>query len=163
MKTLLVISFSLLFSSIYAQQISHVSINSNGANLQSANKEISLTIGELVIEPLGNDSVSLGHGFVQGNITVDIIDIPNKDNDFNFTIYPNPTKDKVIIQCNSEDISNFKIELYDLAGKRILAKEYQNSKQHELSLNHLTNNIYILNVLNNKGSIFTSYKIYKTK
>ena len=72
----------------------------------------------------------------------------------NINIYPNPTKDKIFINCESLSA----ITIHDILGKEVL---YQNvSGKSEINISHLSNGIYIVSVLSD-GKIIGNCKIVK--
>ena len=75
----------------------------------------------------------------------------NFDNDgFDFTVYPNPTEEKLII--NSEHAMQ-KISIYNLVGQQIKTIQI-NAKSREINIGNLSEGTYILNLkLSNGASI----------
>ncbi|MDC1227116.1 CotH kinase family protein [Algibacter sp.] len=75
----------------------------------------------------------------------------NFDNDgFDFTVYPNPTEEKLII--NSEHAMQ-KISIYNLVGQQINTIQI-NAKSREINIGNLSEGTYILNLkLSNGASI----------
>jgi hypothetical protein len=65
----------------------------------------------------------------------------------NLKIYPNPTKDKFIIDYDK----SFVIKLYDILGKEILTQNI-NGKT-EINISHLPNGIYSVRVISKEGAI----------
>lgn len=63
----------------------------------------------------------------------------------NFSIFPNPTKDKITIQLENQ-IEEVNIELFDIYGKLILQKTSKSQTEIELNLEHLDPGLFILNV-----------------
>ena len=59
------------------------------------------------------------------------------------SIYPNPAKDKLIIKSN-ELIQN--ISLFNLQGQKLMSVEGINANEKTLSLNHLKNGMYFLQI-----------------
>ena len=73
-----------------------------------------------------------------------------------FKLFPNPTKDKLIIEINTKVNSKLKIDLYDVVGRFIsvlIVPETVNSGKHsfEIDLSNLSleNGIYFINTLIN--------------
>lgn len=64
--------------------------------------------------------------------------------DIDFTVYPNPAKNKLLIQL-ANDFSNKakNIELYSLLGKKVLQKSFSNTST-ELDVSDLSSGIYML-------------------
>ena len=65
-----------------------------------------------------------------------------------FTIYPNPNNGEFSIQVNSSSSNNILVEVYDLRGRLILNKSYDNSGSfnEKLNLGNVQSGLYLLNV-----------------
>jgi len=64
-------------------------------------------------------------------------------------IYPNPTSEKLFI---STDLNLIKFEIYDLSGKRLIAKELKKD-YNTIDISYLKKEIYILKLTDDKGKI----------
>ena len=60
-----------------------------------------------------------------------------------FSVYPNPASDRIYIQT-SADIRNFKTELYNINGQRIIVKDFSNTNKAEFDISYLPKGIYLL-------------------
>ncbi len=69
-----------------------------------------------------------------------------------FSVYPNPTNDKVIIIFNTAPASN-EVQVFDLYGKLLLSQCVMSSDQ--LDLRSLNQGIYLINLLENNQLIGT--------
>lgn len=65
------------------------------------------------------------------------------------TIYPNPTSEKLFI---SSDLNLNKFIIYDLSGKRLIAKELKKDN-YTIDVSYLKKGIYILELTDDKGKI----------
>lgn len=77
-----------------------------------------------------------------------------------FTVYPNPSNGVFRIKFRSEDAGDVGIEVYDLLGRRILQKTYNNRSndfEEEMDLKQVSGGIYILRV--ERGNKMSSHKI----
>jgi len=76
-----------------------------------------------------------------------------------FSIYPNPNNGEFSIQVNSSSLNNILVEVYDLRGRLILNKSYNNSGSfnEKLNLGNAQSGIYLVNV--NDGSRKSTKKI----
>ncbi|OFX80029.1 MAG: hypothetical protein A2X12_04005 [Bacteroidetes bacterium GWE2_29_8] len=84
--------------------------------------------------------------------------VEKMENNLKYTIYPNPTKDKVFIQINTDE--EFEIILHNVLGKEVYRNKYANDeKEIELSLNNLKSGVYFCNIKNTKTNY--SVKIIK--
>ena len=76
------------------------------------------------------------------------------------SIYPVPFKDVIKLDAGSYDNSNtIKVEIYSLAGTRLLTSVFDNSKIRDIDLSQLLSGMYIIKVTVN--DIITSKKIVK--
>lgn len=72
--------------------------------------------------------------------------------DNNLKIYPNPTKTNLNIICN-----NIKqIIVLDAMGKTVIQKEAYGVKDLQLGVHHLTKGLYLIKVIDSKGTVFTN-------
>jgi len=160
MKKILFIILMIIWGiRVYPQQISSESINSCGATFQAANNGISLTIGELVVSSLGNDSITMGQGFNQINQTITTVE-PISEPKKNFKVFPNPTSQELYIQIDLNYTSELKFKLYNIGGKTIMQTDHIKNSLTKLDLNLLPSGIYILTIYERKNEI-ASYKIQK--
>ncbi len=67
-----------------------------------------------------------------------------------FEIYPNPTKDRINIEAQSEIIS---VQVYDMKGQLIKQFEDLNAKSFSVPLNDIQAGIYLLNVKTRNSSL----------
>ena len=66
-----------------------------------------------------------------------------------FKIYPNPNKGNFNVQFNSESNNEIKIAIYDISGRQIFNKSYQNTGlfSENLQLNNVQSGVYLVNVI----------------
>ncbi|ESU23715.1 fpp1 protein [Flavobacterium enshiense DK69] len=67
----------------------------------------------------------------------------------NFTIYPNPNNGNFNVQFESNSSNNIKINVYDISGRIIFEKSYQNSGffNQNIQLNNAQTGVYLITVL----------------
>lgn len=78
-------------------------------------------------------------------------------------VYPNPAIDKLTITFNGLEMEDLNIELYDMAGKRLISETYMvnnSSFTKEVSLEGLGKGMYILKVSDLSGTNYT-FPIHK--
>ena len=90
-------------------------ISSQGDSYTDASGSIHFTIGEVVIETVGDGDNDLTQGFHQTNWN--FVGMDDFDPSFKVKVYPNPTEHYLII--TSSDYANKIYELYDAHGKII--------------------------------------------
>ncbi|MFM2223846.1 MAG: hypothetical protein RJA07_48 [Bacteroidota bacterium] len=71
-------------------------------------------------------------------------------------VYPNPTEEKLTVS-SYQLLGNTKVEVIDVLGRNVFAKQYINSKSQEilLDVSCYTKGIYVLKVTNEKGNVMT--------
>jgi len=71
--------------------------------------------------------------------------IPTIKNNFSFSIYPNPTSDKITISMSK--ISNeTQVSISDIQGKQILNTVFHNKKVFELNVSNFAKGIYLIKI-----------------
>jgi hypothetical protein len=75
----------------------------------------------------------------------------------NFTIYPNPVKDKVCIQRKIKGYEDVLVRLLTMTGQEVLYKTFGNSNQIELTLSGYSKGLYFI-IIQAEGKT-ESYKI----
>lgn len=73
------------------------------------------------------------------------IDTPK--NDLVINIYPNPSSQIVIIEIVTPLQELITLELFSIAGKRILKRKLQNNTLNEINISNLPSGYYLLNLI----------------
>ncbi len=76
-----------------------------------------------------------------------------------FTVYPNPTKDNVVLATEDSDLTNLSYGIYDLRGQLLENRRISNSNMI-VDLTHLPQSIYFLKVLEGNREV-RIFKIVK--
>ena len=77
-----------------------------------------------------------------------------------FSVYPNPSKGLFNYDIGDQNEGNYRIEVVDISGKVVLRTSARNINSRTLNLNHISNGVYIVNLI--KGQKLTeSMKIIK--
>lgn len=71
----------------------------------------------------------------------------------NFIIYPNPTRDNLIINTTSLEYQNVLATVYDVNGRKVAEKKLENTTQNTISLSDLATGLYVLQLNNEAFSI----------
>lgn len=114
----------------------------------------SVVVNDVTIEP-GNHYLKLV--FVKGGFNINYIDVKQLDTSVEtlterqMLIYPNPASSNVNIESPGFKFS--KVEIFDMAGKRIIQNSvaYQNKLQMPVNL---LNGVYVLKISNDIESVF---------
>jgi hypothetical protein len=67
--------------------------------------------------------------------------------DFDVNVYPNPFNTYLIIEL--EEVNNYDISIYDIAGKLVLSTNFENTNRINLDLLNLNKGQYIVRIQNN--------------
>jgi hypothetical protein len=73
-----------------------------------------------------------------------------------FTIYPNPTSDKLFIDMNLDKTAkDVKVELYSVDGRRVISDSYNNIRTETLKINTntLISGVYTAKIITNDGTL----------
>jgi hypothetical protein len=70
-----------------------------------------------------------------------------------FTVFPNPATDKIILQC-SPDKEMDKIELIDIQGKLMPVQSSGNSTEKQIDISMLTKGIYFIKITSGKDVVY---------
>ena len=90
---------------------------------------------------------SIGWAKMNLDITQDVAEIKN----YNFSIYPNPTKDIIHIEFKNSRFTNKLIEIYNSNGQVVLSKKPVSSDNNiMINMSELSQGIYILRVQNDE-------------
>ncbi len=126
---------------------------------------LSWTLGETIIQSVGEDMVLLTQGFHQSFYDVVAINVTEEESGFIVEIYPIPARDHVNIHITSStDPVNLKVELYDLIGT-VVFKEDVVSKDfhHKIPLGFYPSDMFILKVIDTQRQHVETFKIIKLK
>lgn len=157
---LLLMQFSI--STTQAQSLKNETIASAGTKSTAGNGTVlKWTLGELIVGKLnGGSGGSLGHGHqiihIQQTIAVENI----KGLSVELNVYPNPTTAAIHIQVEDLPQNPLQVQLFDLNGKQLITTQLQENSTI-LSVEHLPNGTYILNIKDKLSQAQNSYKIIK--
>lgn len=84
-----------------------------------------------------------------------------EETNINLSVYPNPTKDFVVLTVENVNTQDMTYMLYDVLGKVIENKKL-NGSQTSISMVNLANDIYFIKVLNHERELKV-FKIIKNK
>lgn len=90
-----------------------------------------------------------------------VLSVGNKN--FNFNVYPNPTKDNLSILLGADEGIDVYVQIFDIIGKEILSNHYntlKDNKEISISTTNLPKGTYILRISIKEGASKT-IKIFK--
>jgi len=154
-KILLFLSIVLSNHSVFAQSITPSVINSTGGTAAAGNLIIDWNVGESMTTTQSN-GVIVTNGQLQP--TDQIISVEELNTDWAISVYPNPSRDEVII--TSPNLGFFEASLFDLSGKFISKQILVSSNR--MNIRALSNGSYYLQVRNTATQEFKTITLIKT-
>lgn len=111
---------------------------------------------QLSLKGLAEDGIMRFYSVVYSNgneVYIDDLQI-YKNDEFEVTVFPNPTTGEIIINLKLQNDNNVQYSLYDYQGKRIIASSFGvvNSGEYGLNLSNLVPGMYLLNVTSGESS-----------
>ena len=164
MKTIVIIFLLTCPLMALAQSIERDVVASGGAYETSANMSLSYTVGEPVIETKSASSLVLTQGFQQSG-TDTIVGIVEQGTAMRIKAYPNPTPDVVVLEVNTDEQRDFRLDVYDVQGKKqaIPDKELSvnGSMKKELDFGDLAAGNYFIRLRSGQGKTIKTIKVQK--
>ena len=150
----------LLFLSICGIYDAQQAIIPSGNNVQSATGSVSYSVGQIFYEPQMSATGKVNPGVQQ---PYEIFTLATFENAVQSTIsvYPNPVKDFMTVDFNSEKLENSRYQLFDASGKIIIQGNLKSAKS-QISASSLPTGMYILRITK-AGKIGKTFKIIKNQ
>ncbi len=146
-KKLLRLSFVFLFfcwtTAIYAQQTTSTA----GGNVKASAGSVSYTIGQTFFSSNSNEDGTVAEGVQHAFETLVITNVEEQFLEQKFSVFPNPTRDMLVIEGKDEMAEPFKIDLYDINGKLLLQKD-MSTERETIDLSAFSKGSYILQIKN---------------
>lgn len=89
-----------------------------------------------------------------------IDDITSEQNDFNITLFPNPSSYFINLKVESKSTKKLKIDIVSLDGKRLKSAKISNYKNKQIDISRLSNGIYLINIYSD-NVLLTSKRFVK--
>ena len=133
---------------------------SAGNTVQSASGSVSYSVGQIFYEPQMSATGKITPGVQQ---PYEIFTLATNENavQTNISVYPNPVKDFLTVDFNTEKLENSSYQLFDATGKIIIQGNLK-SANSQISASSLATGMYILRIINS-GKIVKTFKIIKNK
>jgi hypothetical protein len=139
----------------YQQQVTAT----GGGHYVSDSYHFYATIGESVIETVEGNYI-LTQGFQQSKYTITGI-YSYKSFDKNFSIYPNPLKDNLMISVN-DDFKEYKIIVLNELGERLSVENMQIGRTaNTLDFSEHKQGVYLVRIVKDKDLVLKTYKVIK--
>ena len=131
-----------------------------GNNVQSATGSVSYSVGQTFYEPQKAATGEVNPGVQQ---PYEIFVLATNENSIqkNITVYPNPVKDFLIVDFNSEKLVKSSYQLFDGTGRIINKGELKDLKT-EINTSTLSSGLYMLSI-SSEGKTVKTFKIIKNK
>lgn len=141
-------------------------LNATGGHASIGGDHFEYAIGEMtVVNTASTSNIIVTHGVLQpssGTTSIDELD----DFSQSLSVYPNPTRDYVVIRPDLAGNTGLTYALYDAQGRVVLQEDAQlqnGSEEQEVNLRGLPSGNYVLqvHVIKDKGLFQKSFKIQK--
>ena len=152
---LLMLILCIGFNNIQAQQ----STLSSGGNTTGGGGSISYSIGQIDYVMATGSTGSASQGLQQPFEISTLSAEEFTQISLQMRVYPNPTTSYVNLMIENYDFQDLNFQLFDLAGKQIINQKITSSET-KIDLDNLSKNVYLLQVMNQIGTIKT-FKIIK--
>lgn len=153
-KYLLILAFIPIYYNTWGQTISSFVINSTGGSFKGNNLSLDYSVGEIAVTEIGGAGYVIQQGFLQSDVL--IISGIEEEIAKQIIFFPNPVKEKLIIQSPLRKID--KVKITDLAGKEISETALQ---EESLNLSAFQSGVYLLNLVDEKGKTLRVVRIVK--
>jgi len=158
-KILLFLPLIILFKFGYSQNTLQNVIASSGGFFVSSNTSISWTLGETAISTIETPNGIITQGFHQCHFNVTSVGT-TQISDLQIMLYPNPARENINVNINSDIQDKRLVELIDMSGK-ILNKSYKYTNQFKINLANYSPGFYYLRIGNDQAQLLGTYKIVK--
>ena len=129
-----------------------------GNNAQSGKGSVSYSVGQIFYEPQLSATGKVNPGVQQ---PYEIFTLATNENTIQsaISVYPNPVKDFLVVDFNSEKLDHSTYQLFDVSGK-VIAQGNLQSVKSQISASSLSTGMYILRITN-AGKLVKTFKIIK--
>ena len=137
---------------------SQESVNTTGSDATGSGGNVAYSIGQVFFTTNSGDSTNVAQGV---QFAYEIFTVANSSIfEVSLTVFPNPTKDILILQISNYDSEKLYYQLYDLQGKMLNVEQILN-KQTQINMSGLTSATYFVNIITLGNKIVHSFKIIK--
>lgn len=144
-----------LLPDIFGQQNFVVS----GGNLIGSGGSVSYSLGQINYLTGSGSGGTFNEGVQQPFEIFVVGGIEETNINLSLSVYPNPTKDFLVLNVRNFNTQNMTYILYDMQG-RLIEKQKLNGSQNNISMVDLANGIYFISVFNRKMEL-KKFKIIK--
>ena len=150
----------------FSQSIDPIAIASGGSFFDDGEHNLSVTVGELIIETFGDGEHFITQGFQQPTPYV-IVSVPNQPKLLSeIKVFPNPFSNNLSISINSPEEKRYEIHLYNIQGKLmtppIIAEQGLGNYTYELNASQLSPGFYFVRISEIGGNAYKDFKLIKS-
>lgn len=149
-----------------AQSLTPQAVTAAGATMTQSNGSLHFTVGELVVETLGDaDGNTLGSGFTNAAASSTIIVSVEQTREelWTFTVYPNPSSDRITLDWKRGLRGNIRLAIVDLQGREVMSRSYPGSSNHMVvETSVLAPGTYLLQLYHADTDAYATVKFIKT-
>jgi len=151
-----ILLFSIVNTGLLAQEV----IPTSGGSATGSGGSASYTVGQVVYKTNNGTNGSLAQGVQQPYEISVVIGIEDaKGISLECSVYPNPTRNQLILKIEDYSYRTLRYQIYDMNGKLLLSNEL-NSAQTEIPVTSLSSATYLLKVIDVSQEIKT-FRIIK--
>ena len=152
MKATLLAAICILMSCLfYGQEVIPVS----GGNAMGAGS-VSYTVGQLMVATNTANNGSVAQGIQQSIELFTLVNPTLKTLTLKAVMFPNPTKDKIILSLTDNTLTALSYKIYDVGG-RVVKKGKVNQENTSIAMKYAASEVYILKVAQNNKQL----KVFK--
>ena len=165
-KIFYILIFTICYKNSFTQIVlDHQVIGSSGSIMNSGSIHVSSNVGETIISTFAQPNLIVTQGFEQPSSDAEATAISIiQQNSLDISVYPNPTKDKIILSFLVESQMELEIALFNSEGQQIVSTKkiniHDNYKQ-EISFKDFSAGNYLIVVKSLDNKFYQSFKIQK--
>lgn len=143
MKFILLLLLGASIASLHAQS----SVNAAGGNVSGSGGSVSYSVGQLFYTTHAGTGGSVIQG-IQLAFEITVISSTKEANDIQLTVsaHPNPATEYLNLVINNTDLTGFRFQLFDAAGKLLLSEKIAGNHTR-IGMNNLVPSTYYLKVI----------------
>ena len=156
-KPVILLLLSLLC--IINTSVSQESINASAQTVKNETGSVSYSVGQTFYSSYANSNGSINEGIQLLFEILVITGIEETDVQMEYTVFPNPAENYLILEIKDKDFSRMFYQVYNLDGK-LLINEKISSAQTTISLRGLAPSTYFIKIMDENQEVKT-FKVIK--
>lgn len=143
------------FTVVFSQN----SIHSSGGNISSFSGNVSYSVGQLFYKSISHSEGYVSEGVQQTYTISEISSVENLRNNWQISLYPNPTDNFIFLKYDLSNSDNLKWQLFDIHG-RLLTEKAITINPQTIDFSNFSKAVYFLKVTDDNQE-FKTFKIIK--